>query len=205
MSAACWILKDSVDWSAVGIWVSAFAEGAVAFVILYEVEQHRRSSFLEEASRIEPFKERVQIYSVFLESEGSTLEAKSKAFCDSLWENPELREKCDRQIVLFNRLGHLLTPRPISWVVRNESIFQWFPQSVALLWLILRPYIAERRRRAGKWWARQFEDFVLASVNFLLRNGVGTLEMYHPSRRDLGLNVSREELRQMKRGLKRAA
>jgi hypothetical protein len=181
------------------------AEALVALVILYEVEQHRRSNFLEEASRSDPFDARTEIYQTFLETEGATAEAKSDAFCQSLWGNPHLRTKCDRQIVFFNRLGHLLTPRLISWIVSNEPILQWFPQSVVILWLILRPYIQERRRRAGRWWARQFEQFVLASVSFLLRNGEGTLEMYHPQRRDLKLDISKQELRSILGQLKGAA
>jgi hypothetical protein len=103
-----------VDWASIGIWVSAAMELAVALVILYEVEQHRRASFLEEASREEHLKEKREIYKLFLETEGATVEAKTEEFCRSLWDNPDLRGKCDTQLVLFNKLGYLLTPRPIS-------------------------------------------------------------------------------------------
>jgi hypothetical protein len=200
------MLQCRIDWSAVGIWLGAGAEVLVALVILYEVEQHRRSSFLEEASRDEPFKGRKEIYAKFLETEdGLTIREKSEVFCRSLWDNDDLRTECDKQMVLFNRLGHLLTPRPISWIVSNDSILQWFPQSAVLLWLILSPYIDERRKRAGPWWAKQFEEFVLASVNFLLCNGAAPLEMYHPRKRDVRLDVGKEELREMQRKLKRAA
>lgn len=187
----------TIDWSALGIWISAGAELLVALVILYEVEQQRRSSFLEEASQIEPFDERTSIFAAFLDASGTTASEKSEAFCESLWKDPTLRKKCDRQIVLFTRLGHLLTPRLFSWIVSNESILGWFPQSAAILWLILRPYIQERRRRSGRWWAKEFERFVAASVDFLFRNGVETLQMYHPERSNSLFPISKEELRRI--------
>ena len=187
-------LQCVIDWSALGIWAGAAMEFAVALVILYEVEQHRRSSFLEQASREERFSEREEIYRLFLESEGTTVEEKSEAFCRSLWDKPELRSKCDRQLVLFNKLGYLLTPPPINLLVSNESILQWFPQSVAILWLILTPYIRERRKRAGRWWAKQFSDYTYASVKFLLSQNVETLEMFHPQHDDVHLKISKAQL-----------
>ncbi len=194
----------TIDWAALGIWVGAAMELCVALVILYEIEQHRRSSFLEEASSEQLFKDRQDIYKVFLEAEGTTVEAKSEAFCESLWHNHELRTKCDRQLVLFNKLGYLLAPPPISWIVSNESILQWFPQSVAILWLILTPYITERRKKNGQWWAKQFSDYTAASVSFLLRNGVQILEMFHPDRSDFpGLTIGKDQLQAIQRQLRR--
>ncbi len=190
----------AVDWASLGIWVGAAMEFLVALVILYEVEQHRRSSFLEEASRDERLREREEIYGLFLDAEGATVETKSEAFCRSLKDNRALRTSCDRQLVLFNKLGYLLTPPPISWFVSNESLLQWFPQSVAILWLILTPYIQERRRRFGKWWAKQFSRLTAESVKFLLSQGVQTLEMYHPNQHDSpGLTISKEHLERVQR------
>jgi hypothetical protein len=191
-----------IDWTTVGIWVSAAMELAVAVVILYEVEQHRRAGFLEEASREEHLKEKRDIYSLFLETAGTTADEKSEAFCRSLWERPDLRSKCDTQLVLFNKLGYLLTPRPISWVVSNESVLQWHPQSVVLLWLILAPYIQKRREKLGKWWAGRFENYTEASVKFLLSESVEHLEMYHPERSDTRLTINKDELQELLRSIR---
>jgi len=178
-------------------------EFLVALAILYEVEQHRRSSFLEDASQDTRFSEREEIYQLFLEAEGTTVDEKSEAFCCSLWANPDLRGKCDRQLVLFSKLGHLLNPRPISWVMRNKSVLQWFPQSVVILWLILAPYICERRKRAGKWWAKPFSDFTAASVKFLLGQRDQPLQMFD-RRGNVALEIPRERLEKIEMQIKSA-
>lgn len=158
----------TIDWSALGIWIGAAMEGVVAFVILYEVEQHRRSAFLEQATGEEMFKQRRDIYGEFLALNSTSLEERSEAFRKLLWVKPDLRDKCDRQIVLFSKLGELLTPKPISWVISNKSVLQWFPHSVVILWVILNPYIQERRKNLGEWWAKSFSDFTGACVQSLL-------------------------------------
>ncbi len=163
-------------------WASATGEFVIAFVIFLELEVGRRDGFLKEAAQMENYEDRGKIYAAFYNTDGGSTEDKSKRFCERFWkresEDVNLKESCERQIVLFNRLGQI---RRHAFLYRSDYI-KLFPHAVVLFWIMVEPYIEKRRTMTGEWWARDFEELTKNCLSFLLRNLKGGLTLYDGDR-----------------------
>jgi hypothetical protein len=160
-------------------WATAGAELLIAAVIYWEVEETRRTSFQTEAANKENYDARGDIYSEFFNVEGKSVAEKSEKFCQRIWEVKELKEKCERSIILFNRLGQI---RRYALLHRRDYI-RLFPNTVVLFWIMLQSYIEERRGLTGEWWARDFRDLTESCLRYLLKNPDPKLCLYDNDRK----------------------
>jgi hypothetical protein len=159
-------------------WASAIGEFVIAFVIFLELEVGRRDGFLKEAAQMKNYEDRGKLYTAFYNTDGESTEDKSKRFCDRIWkregEDVSLKASCERQIVLFNRLGQI---HRHAFLYRGDYT-KLFPHAVVLFWIMVEPYIEKRRIMTGEWWARDFEQLTNNCLSFLLKNLKRGLTLY---------------------------
>jgi hypothetical protein len=193
-------------------WASVVAELIVAAVIYFELEQGRRQHFLERATAEHADHDRRQIYKEFVAATGCpTLEERSKVFVGRMQNAPtepengtpkqngkvSLKTSCDRQIALFNDLGITVG----AWYSQSETLVEIFPHAAIFIWIILHPYIIQRRKDTGKWLAKPLLEFTLKCVTFVLKeNGERGLHLRQANGQD-GLTISREDLLKVERQL----
>jgi hypothetical protein len=164
-------------------WATAVGEFVIAGVILWEMEVNRREWFLAKAGQIGNYADRGKIYSAFYDTNGESIEDRSTEFCKRIWkedkENAKLKSRCERQIVLFNRLGQI--SRRASFYKRDYV--KLFPHAVVLFWIMIRPYILERRAMTGDWWASDFQQLTKQCLEFLFdENPNAHLSLYDRNR-----------------------
>ena len=149
-------------------WVTVLAEIAVAVVIYLEFELTRRLTFLEKASKEDANEDRRLIYAVYLGISGcSSLGDRSTEFVRQMraHEKEKLKLACDRQIALFNSLG-ITTGQ---WYSLSKPLVRVFPHAAIYMWVILHPYIVQRREDTGNWLAEPLLRFTLKCVVFVLQ------------------------------------
>jgi hypothetical protein len=164
----CWSFLVSSE--GIGI-LTVVAELVVAAVIYFELKQNRRQSFLEKVGQELANEDRRVIYEEYLTLGNSfaSLQERSDAFMTRMEEYSRIKERCDRQITLFNDVGITVG----GWSLFREPLVDIFPHASIYVWIILRPYILKRRLDAGRWFARPQLLFTLRCVNFVLRQGHG--------------------------------
>jgi hypothetical protein len=149
--------------------VTAIGEFAIAIVIVWEMEENRRDRFLTEAAKIKNYADRGRIYAAFHATPRETVEAKSREFCKRIrlsgGDAPKLKLSCERQIVLFGRLAQI---KRRALFYRRDYV-KLFPHAVVLFWIMVNPYVKERREMTGEWWASDFESLARDCLEFLLR------------------------------------
>jgi hypothetical protein len=186
-------------------WATFAAEFLVAAVIYFELEQGRRQHFLEKATAEHADHDRREIYKTFVAIAGcSTLEERSAAFVRRMLATPpepenvapsrngkvSLKTSCDRQIALFNDLGVTVG----AWYSQSGPLVEVFPHAAIYIWIILHPYIIQRRKDTGKWLAKPLLKFTMECVAFVLKeNGDRGLHLRNLDGTD-GLNISRDDL-----------
>jgi hypothetical protein len=70
---------------------------------------------------------------------------------------------------------------------------------VVLFWMMLKPYIEERRALSGEWWGIDYSDLTEACVRHLLKNPNNKLCLYDSDRkRKKDLFVSVSDLQQLR-------
>ena len=127
-------------------WCTAVGEFVVAYVIAREMEETRREKFFEHASDIEYYRDRAAIYSTFYTTKGDLLESRRKSFCDQIWSDGKqrddeddsklsLKDRCERQIVLFGKLGQI---RRRALFFKKDYV-ELFPHAVVGFWIMLYP------------------------------------------------------------------
>lgn len=183
-------------------WVTAVGEVLIGAVIFLELEETRRDKFLSEAANMVNYEDRGKIYSAFYDTNGESMEERSKRFCERIWnrekEDVRLKKTCERQIVLFNRLGQI---RRHAWLFKDDYI-KLFPHAVVLFWFMVEPYIQQRRAMTGDWWARDFEQLTKRCLQFLLKTPDVKLYLYDSDRsrkKDFGIKTN--ELRRLEEKL----
>jgi hypothetical protein len=183
-------------------WASAVGEFLIAWVIFWEMEQNRRESFLNTAHRPESYEARRKTYAAFHATPGGCMAEKSKAFFEAVWgagsREESIRESCEEQLSLFGRLGQIYRR---AWINKQDYV-KLFPQAVVMYWMMLEPYIADRRALTGEWWASDFETLTSACLEFLLRNPRASLTMHGLDRETENLIVHGDELRSLQQRLK---
>src|SRR5579859_6865921 len=120
-------------------WTTAGMEFLIGAVIYWELEENRRNTFQSEAANEMNYRARSKIYSEFFDTEGASIREKSHKFCQRIWEEKSLKRRCQRHILLFNRLGQI---RRYALFHRRDYI-RLFPHTVVLFWMMLQPYIEE--------------------------------------------------------------
>src|SRR6266436_4774153 len=113
---------------------TAACEFLIAFVIWWEMEVNRREGFLARAAEFENYEDRGKIYQAFYYTSGESIQDKSREFCKRIWNDTngdiDLKKSCERQIVLFGRLGQI---RRRAWVYKRDYV-KLFPHAVILFW-----------------------------------------------------------------------
>lgn len=170
------------------LWLTFIAEIGVVLVIWRESETTRRTHFIATTTHDKRNEERGAIYARYLEISEPNLEQRSNLFVAKMFEDKELKRHCDRQIELFNGLGVIISP----WLTRTETYVRIFPHAAIYIWIILRPYITQRRRDAGRFFAEPMLKFALACAEFLIKEN-RPLHLRKPQGAD-GLTVSIADL-----------
>jgi hypothetical protein len=180
-------------------WATVFAELLIAAAILYELEENRRNNFFTEAADRKNYQARGKVYSAFFETEGNCVEDKSRKFCEQVWKDVKLKRQCERHILLFGRLEQI---RRHALVRRSEYV-RLFPHTVVLFWIMLQPYIEERRALTGEWWATDFIDLTERCLSYLLEKPDRKLWLYDSDRtRKKDLEISTDNLRRVQDSLR---
>jgi hypothetical protein len=126
------------------------------------------------------------------------VKAQSQAFKEHLemGNNHELRNACHKNIRLLSRIGARL---PKLWWLRKTPL-DW--HVAVMLWVILGPYVEDRRRDFGPSYADSFVKYALASTKELLAQERNVWTLHDPDRvRKQDVCVTREDLIAMKKEL----
>jgi len=177
--------------------ISALAEFVVAWVIYYEWEGGRLVQFLGEADLL--VKDRHDIYFAFCGLPQPSSKPQNQGFKEylELEGNTELLDSCHKNIRLLSRIGARLPKVP--WLKRTP--LDW--HVAAILWMILGPYVEDRRKESGPSYADTFLKYALASTKHLLAQKRDTWTIRDPDRsRRQDVSLSREELLAMQKELK---
>jgi hypothetical protein len=179
-------------------WATVVAELAVAAVIYAELGASRLQNFVERTTEPQANADRSDIYKAYLGLlKVSDFDEASKAFLKKLHEDACLKGKCDQQIAHFNALGIGID----QWLAQKDKIVEIFPHAAVMVWLILGPYIKQRREDSGSWFATPLLKFALASVRYVIRqNPRGSLRMRHPDG-SFGLELTPANILQIKTDL----
>jgi hypothetical protein len=189
-------------------WLTALGELAIAVVIWWEMEENRRERFQTEAAKIQNYEDRGRIYAAYYDTAGASIRQRSEEFCRRIWREQnaaegevDLKTSCERQIVLFNRLGQI-SRRALFY--KNDYL-KLFPHAVVLFWIMLGPYIAERRAMTGNWWASDFEELTRECLKFLFKADANAhLTLYDRNReRGEDLTIPTTQLRDLQAELSR--
>jgi hypothetical protein len=186
-------------------WTTAAGEFLIALVIWWEMEVNRREGFLERAAEFTNYEDRGKIFLAFYDTSGESIQDKSREFCRRIWRDvngeTDLKRSCERQIVLFGRLGQI---RRRAWVYKGDYV-KLFPHAVILFWIMTAPYVNERRGMTGEWWASDFEFLTKKCLDFLLsKNPKAQLTLYGRAPEAEKLIVSTGDLRELQNELRRS-
>jgi hypothetical protein len=161
----------------VSIVVGFIGELVVAGAILWELEENRRVNFLSESASQKMYEGRAEIYEKFMAAPGDAA-AKAEALHQLIRKDSNIKNACDRQILLFETLGGLAR----NTVFHREQFVSVFPHSVIAFWVMLQPYIEERKRRTGPWWAQNFRKFTVKCIKFILEQKEPRVRIHNASR-----------------------
>lgn len=161
----------------VSIVVGFLGELVVAVAILWELEENRRVNFLSESASRKMYKGRAEIYEKFMIAPGNAA-AKAEALYQLIRTDPKIKKACDGQILLFDTLGGLAR----NTVFHRNQFISVFPHSVIAFWVMLQPYIEERERRTGPWWAQNFREFTVKCIGFILKQKEPRVRIHNASR-----------------------
>jgi hypothetical protein len=177
-----------------GEWLLFWAEIAVAAVIYFELEHSRRTAFLEKATGKSSDQERREIYASYFEvsDPAQSSDEHAKKFMDHLFANPTLKKKCDNEIALFNEIGFMISP----WLTRKKPLVEIFPHAPVYVWMIVRPYVLQRRTDTGPYFACFYFNFTKRCLNYVIKHTDG-LHLRRPDGSD-GCRISKTELLKMR-------
>lgn len=179
------------------LWLTFIAEIGVVWVIWRESETTRRNHFIETTTRDERNQERATIYAAYLEIKEPDFEQRSRLLVAKMHaDTQDFKRQCDRQIELFNGLGLIISP----WFTRKKTYVRIFPHAAIYMWIILRPYITQRRMDAGTFFAEPMLKFMLACAEFLIKEN-RPLRIRHPQGAD-ELTISVAHLQLVRQQLK---
>jgi hypothetical protein len=194
------VISDVGLWSAevtAGECLVFLAEVAVAVVIYFELAHQRESSFLGKATEKNANEQRRKIYEKYLELAGTdkstSLEEKSDKFVKELFGDKDLRQCCDQQISLFNELGFVYRGR---FIVFESGLVEILPHAAIYIFIILKPYLLQRRADAGEWFAQPLIRFTRRSVGYVLAYDHELC--LKPNNESEGLTISVQELEALK-------
>ena len=155
-------------WELILLFLSFAAEAAVAWAIVSESETTRRSHFIERTTKDERNKDRAAIYCTFLETKAADRKAQSREFVKTLWLDETLKRQCDSQIEMLNDLG-LIIGSGLRW--SEDFYVEIFPHAAVYMWVILEPYLKQRRDDAGPLFAKPMLTFMKKCVTLLINQG----------------------------------
>src|SRR4051812_49029532 len=113
-------------------WVeilTMLGEWGIVFVIYLEIEAARFDRFFEDAFEREHWDARKNIYQAFFDQ----AKKNPTEFLKTLESDAKLRDDCDREIALLNKLGNNLPWFPGR---RRNRVLDWFPTTAIFLWKI---------------------------------------------------------------------
>lgn len=177
-----------------GEWLLFVSEIAVAAVIYFELEHSRRTAFLEKATGKDSDQERREIYAAYFELSDASQSSddRAKKFMEHLFTETDLKKKCDNEIALFNEIGFMIRPR----LTQKKQLVEIFPHAPVYIWMILRPYVLQRRTDTGPYFACFYFNFTKRCLDFVIKRTNG-LHLRRPDGSD-GCRISRAELLRMR-------
>ncbi len=120
--------------------LTVVAEFSIAWVIYLELEHNRAAEFLKDVHEGQINLGRSRIYAFYSGIPATDIAEHADIFHEKLRSCVELREFCDAQFIYVARLQYMLR----SSLVHGWLMELWFPQVVASLWIMLRPYLLRR-------------------------------------------------------------
>jgi hypothetical protein len=177
-----------------GEWLLFMSEIAVAAVIYFELEHSRRTAFLEKATGKDSDQERREIYAAYFEVSDISQSSDERAnkFMGHLFSKLELKKMCDNEIALFNEIGFMISP----WLTRKKPLVEIFPHAPVYIWLIVRPYVLQRRTDTGPYFACFYFNFTKRCLDYVIKRTNG-LHLRRPDGSD-GCRISKAELLRMR-------
>jgi hypothetical protein len=119
------------------LWLTAFGELAIAFVIYYEIHTNRTAAFLAEAQSEDSSKKRALLYDTYARlPDAPTLKKRAEEFTKRIWSCTQLREACDLQWTYFCRLGY----------IDRHLAIKWFPQVIVAFWFMTAIYNRDHQK-----------------------------------------------------------
>jgi len=188
-----------MSYDAIFTLCGVVAELIVAAVIWYEWEGGRLDLFLTDADQLAD--DRNAIYKAYCGLPQSDLRIRSERFKLLLDADTEgtILNPCHKNIRLLSRVGSRL---PRVWWLRRTPLDWHIP---VLMWVILAPYIEERRKEAGPSYADNFLRYALKSTGRLLKQKRDTWIIRDPDRaRNQNVTITRPYLVNIKKDLEKS-
>jgi hypothetical protein len=192
-------------WGSVAEWAGFVGELVVAAAIVWELDETRRFNFLSEVSSPKMYKARGEIYESFMNADGKSITEKSEAIRKRIWSEPEFKNNCDKQILLFEKVGTLARHALFDRLFQRNQFVSVFPHSVIAFWVMLQGYMKDREERTGPWWAQNFRRLTLDCIEYILKQKKPRVRIHTASRSQTeDLIIDERELRQLRSQLRAA-
>jgi hypothetical protein len=192
-------------WGNVAEWAGFVGELVVAAAIVWELDETRRFNFLSEVSSPEMYKARGEIYKAFMEADGESITEKSEAIRNRIWSEAAFKNKCDEQILLFEKVGTLARNALLYKIFQPDQFASVLPHAVIAFRVMLQGYLRDREERTGPWWAQNFNRFTVDCIEYILKQKERRVRIHsvsHTPTKDL--LIDERELLQLKSQLRAA-
>jgi len=169
-----------MDCKLITDWLSTLGEFSIAFVIYYEIEEQRVSSFLTDVQSKEFYKERKKIYEEYVRTGPADASVRERAelFEKKLWDDDKLRAICDLQWTYIYRLRFAVRRS----IFHKSVVAKWFPQVLVSLWVMTNRYVRERERLRPLDEADYGIKAVRESLRVLKKRGLRDITIYASGR-----------------------
>jgi hypothetical protein len=192
-------------WGNAAEWAGFVGELVVAAAIVWELDETRRFNFLSEVSSSKMYKARGEIYDAFMDAEGKSITEKSEAIRNRIWSDAVFKTKCDKQILLFEKVGILARYSLSDKLFPRDQFVSVFPHAVIAFRVMLQGYMRNREERTGPWWAQNFSRFTVNCIDYILKQKERRVRIHSANRAPTeDLIIDERELLQLRSQLRAA-
>jgi hypothetical protein len=196
------------DWLvALFTMATAIGEFLIVWAIISEVKGARHSAFLEKMFE-HPYKPRADIYTQFVDNipastnppDRATLWKAGVTLLDRIHGDEQFRANCGDQVAHLNQVAVLFGSR-----TANDALIEYFPHTVTITWIMLIPYILERKADQGHYWAAPLDRFALDCLDFILQDPEAHLSIFSnthaPGEKRRSIIINNDSLKEVRRDL----